>query len=58
MGFLDLIKMLKNAREETFANVYQAQRIEDQRNFAIKAFTKKKDVQDQEAIFNEITIMR
>ena len=40
MGFLDLIKMLKNAREETFANVYQAQRIEDQEYFAEKVFTK------------------
>ena len=40
MGFLDLIKMLKNAREETFANVYQAQRIEDQGYLTIKAFTK------------------
>ena len=40
MGFLDLIKMLKNAREETFANVYQAQRIEDQGYFAEKVFTK------------------
>ena len=40
--------------EGNFANVFQAQRIENQRNFAIKAFIKKNDARNQEAIINEI----
>lgn len=56
--FRTYLNVLKCSEKEPLEKVFQAQRIEDQRNFAIKAFTKNKDAQDQEAIINEITIMR
>lgn len=60
-GFHELFKAHKKIGKGNFASVYLAERIEDDKFFAVKAFSKEAAYSQEfgkESLINEIEIMR
>lgn len=60
-GFHELLKPIKKIGKGNFASVYLAVRLEDEKKFAIKAFSKQATYAEEkgkESLINEIELMR